>query len=232
MKQIVEQLDPGLGKIVDLDCLPSGEWWAGIFDTGDGLVVRIGEVAFEAPAGLQFPMIRMLHPGLVVFVWPRISKVQDNAWIFGADGSLLSSFCAGDGIEDILASEDRIVFTYFDEGVFGDIPPSAQGLVAFDLEGRLVFEYFKDITRDQVDIADCYCAAWASDGRVVFSPYTGFPLVFLDLEARAQEATALPQKLHGATAPRRSASATGRCGSMVPIAPRSGSIAGPGPAWR
>ena len=108
-------------------------------------------------------------------------------------------FALETGSADVLGSDQRIVVTYFDEGVYGDVSPSEQGLVAFDLDGSLGFEYQKFVL-DSVDISDCYCAAWTADRRVVFSPYTGFPLVVLDIESRQQAVHLMPEVLHGASA--------------------------------
>jgi hypothetical protein len=73
----------------------------------------------------------------------RTKSEQDaNARIYDTEGHMRHSFHAGDGIRDVQTTRDgRIWVSYFDEGVFGDLPLGEAGLVCFDSEGRLQFQY-------------------------------------------------------------------------------------------
>ena len=50
----------------------------------------------------------------------RKNGPDKNAWIVSRDGTVLSRFCLGDGIQDCVVKKDGTIITsYFDEGVFG-----------------------------------------------------------------------------------------------------------------
>ena len=111
----------------------------------------------------------------------RAAGVGDwNAHVYEADGAPRLSFHAGDGIEDVQATErDRVWVSYFDEGVFGDTPLGRSGLACFDRDGRPVFRL--DDLPDPVlrSMADCYALNVCSDRETWLYFYTGFPLVRL-----------------------------------------------------
>ena len=51
----------------------------------------------------------------------RENGPDQNAWIVSRDGTVLSRFCLGDGIQDCVVKKDGTIITsYFDEGVFGN----------------------------------------------------------------------------------------------------------------
>ncbi|NUP09157.1 MAG: hypothetical protein HOW73_24160 [Polyangiaceae bacterium] len=47
----------------------------------------------------------------------------------------------GDGVADAVSVGERIVVTCFDEGVFGGVAPSEEGLWVFATDGSLEFGY-------------------------------------------------------------------------------------------
>jgi hypothetical protein len=49
-------------------------------------------------------------------------------------------------------------------------------------------------------VADAYAGCWTQQGTVLFTPYTGFPLVEFDVEGGRHDVRALPEVLHGAQA--------------------------------
>lgn len=68
-----------------------------------------------------------------------------NAAIVNSSGEVLCEFCLGDGIEDcIVTADERIITSYFDEGVFGnygwDSPIGSSGLVVWDRGGNVLWE--------------------------------------------------------------------------------------------
>ncbi|MET7017409.1 hypothetical protein [Bacillus mycoides] len=107
------------------------------------------------------------------------SYEDDNAVIYNADGSEYCKFYAGEGIQDcqVDANED-IWVSYCDEGVFGECPIGANGIVAFDSTGHLIFNnYDQYVERFNVPpIDDCY-AMNVIDGDVWLYYYSEFPLV-------------------------------------------------------
>ncbi len=78
----------------------------------------------------------------------RKKAPDKNAWLVRRDGTVLSRFCLGDGIEEcIVRSDSTIITSYFDEGVFGNngwgctyhgeyVPPVGEcGLIVWTAEG-------------------------------------------------------------------------------------------------
>jgi hypothetical protein len=106
---------------------------------------------------------------------------DQNAHIIGPDGSVLTSFHAGDGIQDVQATErGEIWISYFDEGVFGDTELGRAGLVCLDQRGRPTFQ-FTNLKSDRPvgTIADCYALNVCSSRETWLYYYTDFPLVRL-----------------------------------------------------
>lgn len=69
--------------------------------------------------------------------WLFIFNYEDgNAVIYNPDGSEYVKFYAGEGIRDCqVDTNEDIWVSYCDEGVFGDCPIGANGIVAFDSTG-------------------------------------------------------------------------------------------------
>lgn len=186
------------GTAIDVDVRADGEWVAICRPERDLVVVFAGH-HFTVPDEIQFPLIRWVGDREILLIDARTTKGRDNAYVFSTSGARKARFCVGDGVADAVAVADAVVITYFDEGIFGDVPPSHEGLCVFSVDGRLEFGYQSGV-RNPVDIADCYCVCAAGRHEVCFSPYTGFPLVRLNLKARDQEVHELPEVLAGASA--------------------------------
>jgi hypothetical protein len=105
---------------------------------------------------------------------------DDNAHVYAPDGTRLRSFHAGDGIEDVQATERGDVWvSYFDEGVFGGISLGRSGLACLDRHGRPSFR-LSDLTDPILrSMADCYALNVCSGREVWLYFYTDFPLVRL-----------------------------------------------------
>ncbi len=113
----------------------------------------------------------------------RCAPEESNAHLFDAEGNSLASWHAGDGIEDVqIAPDGKVWVSYFDEGVFGDLPLGAQGLNCFDARGERLFGFRDDIVNlpDYAQgMADCYALNVASNRDTWLFYYTDFPLVQL-----------------------------------------------------
>jgi hypothetical protein len=109
------------------------------------------------------------------------SASKKNAEVYDSHGRLVDTFHAGDGIEDVQAtSQGEIWLSYFDEGVFGDLPFGQSGLVCLDESGRETFRYSTVAeAHDLPPIDDCYALNVAGDDDVWLYYYAGFPLVRL-----------------------------------------------------
>jgi hypothetical protein len=171
-----------------------------VFRRGDKHIIRYGEAEFEEPRAVRFPIVRFLNPDTILLADSRTTTGYNNAWVFDRAGNLFASFCAGDAIADILGQTDTIVVTYFDEGVFGNVPPAQEGVCVYSATGRLRFGYTSEFGEQAVSVADCYCACWGQGFDIWFSPYADFPLVKLDVVTREQEVFSLPSLLTGAKA--------------------------------
>ncbi len=199
IRETVTNLDPGWGELLDVDVLPS-RFWAGVFRADSQMFVRTADDCMPLAASVRFPLIRCLAPGRVVVVDGRTQKGRMNGWVLSLAVRTSWEFFAGDGIRDVLASQDTIVVTYFDEGVFSGIPPGHEGVAIFTTSGELRAGYQSALASNAVDIADCYAACWAGDSRIAFFPYAGFQLVRLDVQTLEQDVQPTPRILHGSSA--------------------------------
>jgi hypothetical protein len=123
-----------------------------------------------------------------LIVKSRTRSEQDrNARIYGNDGELQSTFHVGDGIEDVQTTESGDVWvSYFDEGVFGDLPLGSSGLVCFSLDGEVLFQFSGESRPVELrSVADCYALNVATSEDVWFCFYESFPLVHLRSKAIA-----------------------------------------------
>lgn len=198
MNQDVVTLADLPGAAIDIDVREDGEWVA-ICRFGPNLVVASERHHFTVPEEIQFPSIRWVGRGDLLLIDMRTTRGRDNAYLFSTSGDQKARFCVGDGVEDAIAVGEAVVITYFDEGVFGQVPPSHEGLCVFSPDGHLEFGYTSGV-RNPVRIADCYCVCAAGRHEVCFLPYTDFPLVRLNLKTRDQEVHELPEVLAGACA--------------------------------
>ena len=112
-----------------------------------------------------------------------------NAWLVRRDGTVLSRFCLGDGIEEcIVRSDSTIITSYFDEGVFGNngwgctyhdeyVPPVGEcGLIVWTAEGVPIWK------NERYTIDDCYAISMDEQERLWFYYYSEFQLVRTDFK--------------------------------------------------
>ena len=186
------------GSAVDIDVGVDGAWVA-MCKRDAELVVATSTGQFPAPDNLRFPQIRWMGNGDILVVDTRTTRGSQNAFVLTPSGIEKVRFCVGDGVADVLVVGESVVVTYFDEGIFGGVAPSEEGLAVFASDGRFEFGYQSGV-KDPVDIADCYCVCPAGPDEVCFSPYTEFPLVRLNLKTRQQQVHKLPRHLAGSSA--------------------------------
>jgi len=102
---------------------------------------------------------------------------ENNACIVNRQGEILQAFCLGDGIEDCIVTKDeKIITSYFDEGVFGDGPFGNRGLVVWDCAGTRIWE------NEKYGIMDCYAINVDEQENLWFYYYMDFDLVRTDFE--------------------------------------------------
>jgi hypothetical protein len=130
------------------------------------------------PENILFFKVRQLSDNLFL-VLSIPAKGEHNALIYDCWGKLQLSFFAGYGIEDVLVFKDKIVFTYFDEGVFGNDGPNLEGLTVFNFRGEMLYGFNSNANWL---IADCYSACKLDQNTVLFYPYTDFQMIALNID--------------------------------------------------
>jgi len=127
----------------------------------------------------------------------RENGPDQNAWIVSRDGTVLSRFCLGDGIQDCVVKKDGTIITsYFDEGVFGnygwDEPLGACGLIAWTSEGTPLWK------NEKYSIYDCYAISLDEEENLWFyySGWCGRPskrILCLNCQSKEAELFLLPR---------------------------------------
>lgn len=146
------------------------------------------------PENILLFRVRQLSDNLFL-VLSIPAKGEHNAQIYDYEGKFQLSFFAGDGIEDVLVFKDKIVFTYFDEGVFGNEGPNLEGLTVFNFHGEMLYGFNSNAIWL---IADCYCACKLNQNTVLFYPYTDFQMIALNLDTFTWEQHETPTDFRGA----------------------------------
>ena len=108
-------INVGQDKILDLDADEQGQF---IAFTNSKTVITNG-TSLTIDKEIRFPIIRRLDLETFLIADSRTDKLP-NGHIYDFNGQLIKSFLIGDGIQDIIIHNKRIVATYFDEGVYGE----------------------------------------------------------------------------------------------------------------
>ncbi|SHK17928.1 hypothetical protein [Hymenobacter psychrotolerans] len=125
----------------------------------------------------RFPLIRKIDDTRFLIVESRRGP-QDNGHVFGVSGNKLLTFNAGDAVEAVLVQDEKIVISYFDEGI-GSGKPSSDGLAVFNFDGQQLWGF--NSSNPAHFILDCYCMCKLGKDSILFYPYTDFPLLELRL---------------------------------------------------
>lgn len=193
MREIVTNIELKEEVLVDVDVF-EGEFYIAITDNGN---VIFPFENTELSQKFSFPMIRQINQDSFLIANSRISTNEENCFIYDRKGKLIRKFLAGDAIQDIEVIRDKIVVTYFDEGVYGREGPNSEGLVIFDWNGNIVFQY--NTKHGEQIISDCYCICKHGTNRVLLLPYTDFPLIELNLYTEEENRYEVPEILKGST---------------------------------
>ena len=191
MREVTTSIELDGEVLVDIDVLTNDSYVA-ITDKGT-IVFPFNRV--EITQLFKFPIIRQLTDNSFLIADARKSPKSANCFIYDLNGNVRAQFYAGDGIQDIEVLRDKIIITYFDEGVFGTDGPNNEGLVLFDLDGRILSKY-NEKHGDQI-ISDCYCICKHGANRVLFLPYTDFPLIELNLDTGVEKKYKIPENVKG-----------------------------------
>ena len=191
MKEYTTNIDLHSEILVDVDT-SSNDFYIGITDKGN-VVVPFDRI--EITQSFKFPIIRQLNENSFLIADTRTSKQMENCFIYDFKGNVLRNFFAGDGIEDIEILCEKIIITYFDEGVYGTQGPNNEGLVIFDFKGEILLKY-NEKHGDQI-ISDCYCICKHGTNRILFLPYADFPLIELNLDTGEEMKYEIPEEVKG-----------------------------------
>jgi len=194
MREETILLDPNGGKLVDVDYRHS---WLYLGITDQNVVVTPSE-AFKINREFKYPLIRAVDEQVFLVAECRVDKRVDNCLLFDFQGKQLTSFFAGDGIQDIEVVNNRIVISYFDEGVYGMDGPNNEGLAVFDLNGEMLLGY--NSKHREYTIDDCYCMCANGAHSILFFPYMDFPLIELNLNTGEEKTYKTPAAVRGSAA--------------------------------
>ena len=146
---------------------------------------------------VKHPIVRIIDNSHFIVAGARTSG-YDNALIFDMSGSCIMSFYAGDGVEDMLVHDGKLIFSYFDEGVYGSNGPNNEGLAVFGSNGKLIFGYNSSQKGEGID--DCYSICKAEKDKIFFYAYTPFILTELSLSTYKCKFYTVPDYLRGSHA--------------------------------
>lgn len=192
MREVTTNIELDGEVLVDIDVL-TDDSYIGITDKGR-VVFPFDKI--EIAQTFKFPIIRQLNDNSFLVADSRTNDDEtDNCFVYDLNGNALKHFYVGDGIQDIEVLREKIVITYFDEGVYGTDGPNNQGLVVFDFDGNILSKY-NEKHGDQI-ISDCYCICKHGANRVLFLPYTEFPLIELNLDTGDEKKYKIPEQLKG-----------------------------------
>lgn len=150
----------------------------------------------KIPQSFKYPLIRRINASSFLIASCRSASTADNAFIYNDQGEVICAFYLGDAVEDILIHSNKIVVSYFDEGVFGRDGPNNEGLCVFNLEGQKIFGYNSNY-QDEM-IADCYAICHYKHQSILFYPYPEFQLYELNLDTLQYQKITTPKTLAGA----------------------------------
>lgn len=153
-------------------------------DWTDGTVLH-GKVFYLGAHETDFYFVQPIGENLLL-VGARCCMFPDgtsekNALIVSREGEVLYQCCFGDGIEGcVVTSDGRIITSYFDEGVFGNLgwrhPIGSCGIIVWDRDGNILWK------NEKYDICDCYALTVDDRENLWFYYYTDFDLVKTDFK--------------------------------------------------
>jgi hypothetical protein len=212
------QLDgiPDGYQVYDVDLTPSGrpvpvlghrsDEHAPVFAVLHGVAVNLpdGSVWRHVSGRLLLsPIVRCAGEDRLIVVKRRARTDREmNAWVWNSAGEVEAAFHAGDDVEEVLASDERIVVCYGDEGMTGDVALSKEGLVVLSLQGELLLGHYSRFgPRDSLDVWFHSAARLGREEVVLHADvHRACKLVLLNIGDASQEVLEIPRPLHGADA--------------------------------
>ncbi len=193
MTEQTTNIEVGQSKILNLDADHLGNYI--VFTNSKTIITNDHNLEIETD--FLFPIIRRLNNETFLIADGRTEN-NNNGYIFNFSGQLIKSFLSGDGIEDIVVQRDRIIITYFDEGVYGSDGPNRDGLAVFNFEGLQIFGVNSSAGDTTID--DCYCICEHGINRVLFYAYSDLKVSELNLDTLKIESFDTPTDFSGFSA--------------------------------
>jgi hypothetical protein len=186
-------IDVGQSKILNLDADDQGNFIA----FTDNKTVIANDKNLKIEIDLLFPIIRRLDNDTFLIAGSR-EEGDNNGYIFNFNGQLLKSFLAWYGIEDIVVHRDKIIITYFDEGVLRGDGPNNDGVAVFNFSGEQIFGF--NSSKVYGYILDCYCICKHGTNRILFYAYADLKVFELNLDTFKVESFETPKDFLGISA--------------------------------
>lgn len=179
-------------KIQDLSTDHLGNY---IVLTSQNKIVALG---LETPLELKLGIIKVkiINEERILAVLGD-SDHSENALIIDYQGNIHAKFNIGTYINTIIINENKIIVSYFDQGVLDGSGPDKDALSVFNLKGKQIFG-FNSSTLDR-QLIDCYCVANLGNNKIVFNGYGNFLLQELDLNTMKIITHETPPECIGAT---------------------------------
>lgn len=193
MTEQTTHIDVGQSKILNLDADDQGNFIA----FTDNKTVIANDHNLKIEIDFRYPIIRRIDNETFFIADSRIEK-GNNGYFFNFNGQLLKSFLAGDGIEDIVVLRNKIIISYFDEGVYGSDGPNGDGLAVFDFQGQQ--EFGVNSSARDMTISDCYCICKHGTNKVLFYAYTDLKVFELNLDTFKIKSFETPSDFSGTSA--------------------------------
>lgn len=144
------------------------------------------------PVDIAFPKMEIFPDGRVLLAgarcaWRSPVDFDRNGVVYDPKTGVAERILLGDGIVDIAIDEmGRIWVSYFDEGIFGNFGwghpgppgPGSGGLVCFDADGNVQWQFNRKGSPEFID--DCY-AMHASRSQISVFYYSDFHVCEIDM---------------------------------------------------
>lgn len=196
MLQKYENRIENLSKpLADIDIIEP-DFWVGVTDVSDNeqsLILNGNRIVL--PEKIRFPIVRFINEETVLVAASRAARNKKNAWIIKSTGEAVTNFSIGDAIENIVITKDFIVAAYFDEAA-----ACGEGIEVYNFSGEKLFGYLELFGSEEVIISDCYASTLVKENKMIFCPYTEFPLVLFDVESKTQQIWQPPSEVFGSKA--------------------------------
>src|SRR5688572_22260434 len=115
--------------LADVDLAPSSRW-IGVTEPSKSQLLLFPNRSVALSEEIRFPKIRAIDDDTAVIVNSR-TWTRNNGLIVSSSGEK-HSFYAGDAIQDVLASDEFIIITYFDESALTSSGIEGNGVAVFD----------------------------------------------------------------------------------------------------